>query len=155
MGMQQTDFQRSIATRRARICHHKNEIFRKSTKRPAIINITARDYFIWECSRPSFGILLLSEEHELALMASCGETGNDLTRDICRPCAYIHQRVCNHKNGIFRKYTKRHTIINITARACFAWACSRRISSVPLLPEEHEFAITRTKFFARAQNALR
>lgn len=53
-GMQQTDFQRSIATRRARICHHKNEIFRKSTKRPAIINITARDYFIWECSRRIF-----------------------------------------------------------------------------------------------------
>ena len=35
-------------------------------------------------------ILLLSEEHELALTASCGETGNDLARDIRRPCAYIH-----------------------------------------------------------------
>ena len=103
-------FQHSIATRRARICHHKNEIFRKSTKRPAIINITARDYFIWECSRPSFGILLLSEEHELALMASCGETGNDLARNICKPYAYTHQRVCNHKSRIFRRNIKRPAI---------------------------------------------
>ena len=141
MGMQQTDFQRSIATRRARICHHKNEIFRKSTKRPAIINITARDYFIWECSRPSFGILLLSEEHEFALTASCRETGNDLARNICKPYAYTHQRVCNHKNGIFRKYTKRHTIINITARACFAWACSRPSFGVLLLSEEYKLTL--------------
>ena len=72
-------------------------------------------------------VLLLPEEHEFALTASCRETGNDLTRDICRPCAYIHQRVCNHKNEIFRKSTKRPAIINITARACFAWECSKPI----------------------------
>ena len=70
---------------------------------------------------------LLPEEHEFALTASCGETGNDLAGNRYRPCAYIHQRVCNHKNGIFCNYTKRHTIINITARAYFAWECSRRI----------------------------
>ena len=35
-------------------------------------------------------ILLLSEEHELALTASCGETGNDLARDIRRPCEYVY-----------------------------------------------------------------
>ena len=127
MEMQQTDFQRSIATRRARICHHKNEIFRKSTKRPAIINITARDYFIWECSRPSFGILLLSEEHELALMASCRETGNDLARNICKPYAYTHQRVCNHKSRIFRRNIKRPAIINIQRKPVSHGACSRRI----------------------------
>ena len=87
-------------------------------------------------------VLLLPEEHEFALTASCRETGNDLAGDICRPYECVYQRVCNHKSGIFRKYTKRHTIINITARACFAWKCSKRISSVPLLPEEHEFALT-------------
>ena len=36
------------------------------------------------------GILLLSEEHELALTASFGETGNDLARDIRRPCEYVY-----------------------------------------------------------------
>ena len=35
-------------------------------------------------------ILLLSEEHELALTASCGETGNDVAGDIRRPCAYVY-----------------------------------------------------------------
>ena len=57
------------------------------------------------------GILLLSEEHELALTASCGETGNDLARNICKPYAYTHQRVCNHKSRIFRKSTKRPAVI--------------------------------------------
>ena len=73
------------------------------------------------------GILLLSEEHELALTASCGETGNDVAGDIRRPCAYIHQRVCNYKSKIFRKSTKRPAIINISAKACFAWECSKPI----------------------------
>ena len=111
MGMQQTDFQRSIAIRRARICHHKNEIFRKSTKRPAIINIQRKPVSHGACSRPSFGILLLSEEHELALTASCRETGNDLARNICKPYAYTHQRVCNHKSRIFRRNIKRPAVI--------------------------------------------
>ena len=35
-------------------------------------------------------ILLLSEEHELALTASCGETGNDVAGDIRRPCEYVY-----------------------------------------------------------------
>ena len=48
----------------------------------------ARACLIWECSRPSFGILLLSEEHEFALTASCRETGNDLAGNLCRPCEY-------------------------------------------------------------------
>ena len=86
-------------------------------------------------------ILLLPEEHEFALTASCRETGNDLARNICKPYAYTHQRVCNHKNGIFRKYTKCHTIINITARACFAWACSRPSFGVLLLSEEYKLTL--------------
>ena len=73
-------------------------------------------------------ILLLSEEHEFAFTASCGETGNDVAGDIRRSGECVYQRVRNHKSKIFRKYTKRHTIINITARAYFGWKCSKRIS---------------------------
>ena len=83
-------------------------------------------------------VLLLPEEHEFALTASCGETGNDLTGDIRRPCAYIHQRVCNYKSKIFRKSTKRPAIINISAKACFAWECSKPIF-------QHSIAIRRVQ----------
>ena len=33
-------------------------------------------------------VLLLPEEHEFVLTASCRETGNDLAGNLCRPCEY-------------------------------------------------------------------
>ena len=53
-GCSKRIFQRSIATRRARICHHKNEIFRKSTKRLAIINIQRKPVSHGACSKRIF-----------------------------------------------------------------------------------------------------
>ena len=73
------------------------------------------------------GILLLSEEHEFAFTASCGETGNDVAGDIRRPCEYVYQRVCHHKSRIFRRNTKRPAIINIQRKPVSHGACSRRI----------------------------
>ena len=183
MGMQQTEFRRSIVIRRARICHHKNEIFRKSTKRPAIINIQRKPVSHGVCSRPSFGILLLSEEHELALMASCGETGNDLAGDICRPCECVYQRVCNHKSRIFRRNIKRPAINQHGRESLFhmgmqqtdfpAFYCYQKSTNLPswrvveklgMTLQETDtdpvnaftsmYAITRVKFFAETQNAL-
>ena len=51
----------------------------------------ARACLAWGDAANRFSsILLLSEEHELALTASCGETGNDVAGDIRRPCAYVY-----------------------------------------------------------------
>ena len=83
------------------VCNHKNGIFCRNTKRPAIINIQRKPVSHGACSRPSFGVLLLSEEYKLALMASCGETGNDLAGNRYRPCECVYQHVCNHKTVFF------------------------------------------------------
>ena len=56
-------------------------------------------------------VLLLPEEHEFALTASCRETGNDLAGNRYRPCECVYQHVCNHKNGIFCRNTKRPAVI--------------------------------------------
>ncbi len=69
------------------------EFFAKSTKRPAIINISAKACFAWECSKPIFQHSIVIKKHELALMASFGETGNDLAGNRYRPLC-IHSLAC-------------------------------------------------------------
>ena len=91
--------------------NHKSGISRKSTKRPAIINIQRKPVSHGHAVDGFSGILLLSEEHEFALTASCGETGNDVAGDIRRPCEYVYQRVCHHKSGISRKHKQRPAVM--------------------------------------------
>ena len=94
-----------------RVCNHKSRIFRRNIKRPAVITQQREPVSHGHAADGFSGILLLSEEHEFAFTTSCRETRNDLARNICKPYAYTHQRVCNHKNGIFCNYTKRPAVI--------------------------------------------
>ena len=74
-----------------RVCHHKSGIFRRNTKRPAINQHGRESLFHMGHAADGFsGILLLSEKHEFAFTASCGETGNDFAGDIRRPCEYVY-----------------------------------------------------------------
>ena len=83
-------------------------------------------------------ILLLSEEHEFALTASFRETGNDLARNICKPYAYTHQRVCNHKSRIFRRNIKRPAVITQQREPVSHGHAADGFSSILLLSEEQE-----------------
>jgi hypothetical protein len=84
-----------------RVCNHKSRIFRRNIKRPAVITQQREPVSHGHAADGFSGILLLSEEHELALMASCGETGNDLAGNRYRPCECVCQHVCNHKTVFF------------------------------------------------------
>ena len=89
------------------------------------------------------GILLLSEEHEFPISASCGETGNDVAGNLCRPCEYVYQRVCHHKSGIFRRNTKRPAINQHGSESLLDEGhAANRFSSILLLSEKHQFPIS-------------
>ena len=81
---------------------HKTPCYKSTRQKEPVSHGNAADGFS--------GILLLSEKHQFPISASCRETRNDLARNICKPYAYTHQRVCNHKSRIFRRNIKRPAI---------------------------------------------
>ena len=154
---------------------HKTPCYKSTRQRKPVSHGHAADGFS--------SILLLSEEHEFAFTASCGETGNDVAGDIRRPCEYVYQRVCHHKSRIFRRNTKRPAINQHGRESLFhmgmqqtdfpAFYCYQKSTNFPsrrvaeklgmTLQEIYAdpvniftsvYAITRAEFLARAQNAL-